>query len=162
MKYIHRYNRIAPCAMALSLTLLIIFGLTACSKNRVASNSPVTPMEQNYAVSMQRGDVMSLQDANRTSQIANSIDSTDAISDQDLDWAIALMRKPSKSPGLLHARAMGLFLDLMEVPPKKIPPSQRKKMLEAINPYLHDGNKLDEKYSAAVKRGIDRMNQHQP
>jgi hypothetical protein len=73
------------------------------------------------------------------------------ISDQDLDWSLAVMN--SGSDAIVRARVMGMLGMLGERKP--LPTTQKQKVLAAITPLLNSRQELDRRYAARVQKALE-------
>ncbi len=95
--------------------------------------------------------IMSSADYIRWQEVANKIDLSRRIDDEDLDWAISAMQKPSTRPLEVHQMMMALFQDVWVYGP-----GQQEKVRAAVTPLLASRDPYDVKYAKRVLSGPHR------
>ena len=95
--------------------------------------------------------IISSADYIRWQEVANKIDLHRRIDDEDLDWAISAMQKPSTRPSELHERIMSLFRDVWAYGP-----GQQEKVRAAVTPLLTSRDPFEVKYAKSVLSGPHR------
>jgi hypothetical protein len=109
---------------------------------------PLTPAElARNAANSQAAGWMSSQDYTTLHAVQQRVISTGTISDADLDWSLALLRR-SADP-LPRAKVMGMFRSRLHASP-----SQKERIRAAIEPLLSSADHLDQQYARSAMRGL--------
>lgn len=147
-------SKVCVQAMLVSLVLCSAI-LTGCGTHSQANNANVTPEQRAAKTSAiigqsnERRGVMSSEDYSRWEHMGDKDGMVAHISDDDLDWAISVMRKPSTNPTIVHMRVMGLFLTV-----QAFTDVQRQKIKTAVTPLLSSADTEDVKWAKAVLKRI--------
>ncbi len=88
---------------------------------------------------------MSRADAVHMLLLDQKLEQKKRLNDADLDSLIAILREPSKTPSVSRANIMGFFRSLPDATP-----SQRRKICEAIVPFLTSRDKWDRIFAKQV------------
>lgn len=94
---------------------------------------------------------MSSEDYLRWEQVGNKVGLRKRIDDDDLDWAISMMKKTSTQPAEVHMDIMSLFLTA-----KAFTPEQQEKIRNAVNPLLLSSDRDEPKWARAVIKKLSR------
>lgn len=98
---------------------------------------------------MEQMGIMSSADYQRRKLLENDVDAGKKLDDNDVDWLIVLLNKPSKQPGILQDMVMLVFLRM-----HNIAPSQQQKIREAMRPIL---SSEDPRTAKVVLRKLQRL-----
>lgn len=134
-----------------------VFPLIVCSSVLLgcASHSPNAQKlpASTYAIAHdeERFGIMSSADYIRWQEVANKIDLHRRIDDEDLDWAITAMQKPSTKPLDVHEHMMSLFSGVWAYGP-----GQQEKVRAAVTPLLASRDPFEVKYAKRVLSGPHR------
>ena len=121
-----------------------------------AARHPVTRAERREAQQtategshMEQMGIISSSDYQRRKLLEDNVDAGKKLNDDDVDWLIALLNKPSKQPGILHDMVMLVFLSM-----HNITPPQQRKIREAMRPILSSN---DPSTARVVLRKFQRL-----
>ena len=125
----------------------ILLGCAAHSPD--AQKLPVSTYR--IAGDYERLGIMSSADYIRWQEVANKVDLHRRLDDEDLDWAISAMQKPSAKPLDVHEHMMSLFSGVWAYGP-----GQQEKVRAAVTPLLASRDPFEVKYAKRVLSGPHR------
>ena len=94
---------------------------------------------------------MAAADYLRWEAVGDKVSRQGRIEDEDLDWAISTMQKPSTNPSELHSTIISLFLA-----PRTLTPSQKQKIHDAVLPLLSSKDEDDRMLSRMAIRKVSK------
>jgi len=117
--------------------ILCIFTAVGCSHQTAEQTQA-----QTLGANMQQSGVMSQQDYVRVREMGHQAAASHAISDADLDWDLAFLKRSEN--GIARARAMTVLSEV-----KPLSPAQKAKIAPVVAPYL---NNPEDTYRHAAAR----------
>jgi hypothetical protein len=121
-------------------SLFCLLALSGCSLhaqvNKVSKSNQVEP-DQKVAQREQSRGVMSADDFQHFTSLGSKNTRKEPLSDNDIDWCIGMIHKPSKRPNELQATALAVFFD-----DKNMTPAQKTKVRGVVEPLLSSKSTL--------------------
>lgn len=120
--------------------ILIMLAATGCSHQTAEQKEA-----QSMGAEMQQSGTMSQQDYVKVRGLGHQVTATHAISDADLDWTLAFLKRSGN--GIARARALTI---ISEINPAS--DFQKAKISPAVTPYLSSPDALTRQYAQRVQR----------
>lgn len=138
--------------------LMVFFAFTLCfvasagcnaqthiSQSRETPNQRAVKTSAAISHNEEKLGIMTSADYLHWEQVSNKVSAQRRMSDDDLDWAVSMMQKPSTQPADVHEKMMGYFLTM-----RTFGPMQQQKIRAAVTPLLSSHDPLELKYVQAV------------
>lgn len=142
------------CSRLIVLVLLLVSMTSGCTHTKqVDSDSPLpTHSKQQIAEDYDKQGILSKSDYWHLHTIYQT-EQNQPLQNEDLEWLINLLQKPSTDPPTKNAKVMAAFLDL------KVPPTeqQNQRIVAAVTPLLSSKSELDRNYAASVLKKLQQM-----
>ena len=149
--------------LVLLITLVPTLGVAGCfaekqteakslSRQQSGSESLLQHRVQ-LAKKLEASGIMNAQDFVKWEDITANVVKSGIISNDDLNWMLALMQKPqspTNDPQLVHGDVLGTLTHL-----KQIPEAQKEKIYNAALPLLSSDKKMDKMYAAKILRKLN-------